>query len=50
MIDHGRKSPTVEGFQAHVGSLRATSKGWLKLKSTNPFDHPIIEPNYMSTG
>jgi len=49
VIDHGRKSPTVEGFQVHVGSLRATSKGSLKLKSANPFDHPIIDPNYLAT-
>lgn len=34
----------------HVGSLRATSKGSLKLKSANPFDHPIIDPNYLATG
>ena len=32
-----------------MGTLRATSRGYLKLKSTDPFDHPIIEPNYLST-
>jgi len=37
-------------LQVHVGPLRSTSVGWLKLKSTDPNDHPIIEPNYMSAG
>jgi len=50
VIDHGRQSSKLEAFQVHVGSLRATSRGWLKLKSNNPKDHPIIEPNYLSTG
>lgn len=30
--------------------MRSTSVGWLKLKSTNPLDHPILQPNYLSTG
>lgn len=30
--------------------MRATSVGWLKLRSTNPRDHPVIHPNYLSTG
>ncbi|CAK8690528.1 unnamed protein product [Clavelina lepadiformis] len=49
VIDHGRKAPEYQAFQAHVGTLRATSKGWLKIKSRNPAEHPIIEPNYLDT-
>ncbi|XP_078065751.1 choline dehydrogenase, mitochondrial isoform X2 [Mustelus asterias] len=49
VIDHGRVSPNLEAFQVHVGPMRPTSVGWLKLKSANPKDHPIIEPNYLST-
>ena len=49
MIDHGRKAPYLEAFQVHVGPMRPTSRGWLKLKSKNPKDHPIIQPNYLST-
>ncbi|XP_078468273.1 choline dehydrogenase, mitochondrial isoform X2 [Lampetra planeri] len=49
VIDHGRVDPTMEAFQAHVGSLRPTSVGWLKLRSTNPTDPPVIQPNYLST-
>jgi choline dehydrogenase len=33
----------------HAGSVRSQSKGFVKLKSANPHDHPIIDFNYMST-
>ncbi|CAI9549445.1 unnamed protein product [Staurois parvus] len=49
VIDHGRVSPKIEAYQVHVGTMRATSVGWLKLRSTDPRDHPIINPNYLST-
>lgn len=37
-------------MQVHVGPMRSTSVGWLKLKSRNPLDHPLIDPKYLSTG
>lgn len=49
VIDHGRVNPEYHAFQAHVGTMRETSRGWMKLKSKNPQDHPIIEPNLLST-
>ncbi|CAH2313143.1 choline dehydrogenase, mitochondrial [Pelobates cultripes] len=49
VIDHGRVSPKVEAYQVHAGTMRATSVGWLKLRSSDPMDHPIINPNYLST-
>ncbi|XP_075039344.1 choline dehydrogenase, mitochondrial [Mixophyes fleayi] len=49
VIDHGRVSPKVEAYQVHVGTMRGTSVGWLKLRSADPQVHPIINPNYLST-
>uniref|UniRef100_A0AAQ4PRS5 Choline dehydrogenase n=1 Tax=Gasterosteus aculeatus aculeatus TaxID=481459 RepID=A0AAQ4PRS5_GASAC len=49
VIDHGRVASKIEAYQVHVGPMRSTSKGWLKLKSANPLDHPILQPNYLST-
>jgi choline dehydrogenase len=36
------------GFQAHVGPMRSRSQGWVRLKSSQPFDPPRIFFNYMS--
>ena len=49
VIDHGRVRPDCHGFQAHVGPMRPTSAGWLKLKSADPRTHPLIQPNYLAT-
>jgi choline dehydrogenase len=39
---------TEHGFQAHVGPMRSKSRGWVRLKSTDPREHPAILFNYMS--
>ncbi|XP_040572547.1 choline dehydrogenase, mitochondrial [Lepeophtheirus salmonis] len=49
VIDHGRQSPKIEAYQVHVGPMRSSSRGWIQLKSKDPRDHPIIQPNYLST-
>ena len=36
------------GIMIHVKLLHAKSKGFIKLKSANPFEHPIIDPRYLT--
>ena len=36
------------GFQAHVGPMRSKSRGWVRLKSPDPAESPMIQFNYMS--
>ena len=50
VIDHGRKAPSEEAFQVHVGPMRPTSVGQIKLKNADPNAYPIIDPNYLATG
>ena len=48
-VRYDGKSPNnSHGFQAHVGPIRSQSKGWVKLRSADPNDHPKIRFNYMS--
>jgi choline dehydrogenase len=47
--DHGRVASTCHAFQVHVGPMRATSVGELRLKSADPGEHPLLQPNYLST-
>jgi choline dehydrogenase len=49
IIDHGQKMGTCHAFQAHVGTLRETSRGQLTLRSRSPEDPPVIDPNYLDT-
>ncbi|WP_367607819.1 choline dehydrogenase [Legionella sp. W05-934-2] len=49
VIDHGRQSVNEEAYQVHVGPMRPTSHGYIRLKSSNPFMHPLIQPNYLQT-
>jgi len=36
------------GFQAHVGPMRSKSRGYVRLASTDPNEHPRIKFNYLS--
>jgi choline dehydrogenase len=38
----------VPGFQAHAGTMRSKSKGWVRLASPDAKAHPKIFFNYMS--
>lgn len=45
----GKSAAPGHGFQAHVGPMRPTSRGNVKLRDANPQTPPIIRFNYMST-
>ncbi len=48
-IRYDGKAPSKgHGFQLHVGPMRSKSRGFVKLKSINPFEAPLIKFNYMS--
>jgi choline dehydrogenase len=49
VIDHGRVAPDHEGYQAHAGTMRATSRGRLWLDSADPARPPRIDPDCLST-
>ncbi len=36
------------GFLNCISQLRPKSRGWIKIKSTDPFEAPSIMPNYLS--
>lgn len=44
----GKGLASEHGFQAHIGSMRSKSRGWVRLKSANPREYPRIFFNYMS--
>ena len=37
------------GYQVHVGPMYSNSKGSIKIKSTDPRQHPALKFNYLST-
>ena len=43
----GSSHQDSHGFQAHVGPMRPTSSGWVKLRSDDPKQPPRILFNYM---
>lgn len=48
MLDHARVKADRDGFTIHACQLRPESRGTVKLASTNPFDEPLIDPNYLA--
>jgi choline dehydrogenase-like flavoprotein len=46
VIDHGRQRVRGHGITINTCNLRPHSIGSVKLKSPNPLDHPLIDPNF----
>src|SRR5215472_16676775 len=47
MYAHTRKKADRHGFMAHVCQLRPESRGYISLRSSDPLDAPVIQPNYL---
>ena len=48
IIDHGRTSVWGHGMSCHTCLLRPKSTGEVTLKSSDPFDDPLIDPKFLS--
>jgi choline dehydrogenase len=48
-LDGWAPSGKRNGFCMGVGTLRATSRGQLTLRTSDPRDEPLIDPNYLAT-
>lgn len=44
----GQSLARCHGFQAHVGTKRSKSRGWVRLRSAEPEDLPRVRFNYMT--
>ena len=40
--------PKTDGYTILPSQVRPTSRGYVDLRNTNPFDPPVIDPNYLS--
>ena len=47
MRDHGRLKSDRHGFTVHVCQLRPESRGYVGLRSADPADPALIQPNYL---
>ena len=45
----GSKPASEHGYQVHIGPMYSDVRGDLKIRSTDPFEHPAIRFNYLST-
>ena len=45
----GSKVGAEHGYQVHIGPMYSDVRGWLKIRSTDPFEHPAMQFNYLST-
>ena len=49
VINHGLINPPSHGFQLHASLNRPKSRGFIKLRSSNPYDPPKIQFNYLES-
>jgi choline dehydrogenase len=45
----GSRPASEHGYQVHIGPMYSDCRGTLKIKSTDPFQHPALRFNYLST-
>ncbi|MDQ6935875.1 MAG: GMC oxidoreductase, partial [Actinomycetota bacterium] len=41
--------PGAHGYQVHIGPMYADTRGWVRIRSTDPKVHPSMQFNYLST-
>ena len=47
LLNHGLTQPESHGFTFGPTLLRPQSRGSITLRSNNPFESPVIQPNYL---
>lgn len=45
----GSSPNTDHGYQVHIGPMYSDARGDVRIKSKNPFQHPALRFNYLST-
>ncbi|MDO9457574.1 choline dehydrogenase [Nocardioides sp.] len=45
----GSQPAADHGYQVHIGPMYSDVRGTIKLKSRDPFEHPALQFNYLST-
>ena len=48
VVDHGRTRMKKNGYSLHVCTLRPESRGTIRLRSSDPKEHPLIDANYLA--
>jgi choline dehydrogenase len=49
-IRYDGTSPTKgHGYQVHIGPMYADTRGWVRIRSRDPRQHPSMQFNYLST-
>jgi choline dehydrogenase len=47
-LDQGLTTPTQHGFTGAAAGLKPESRGSIRVRSNNPLEPPVIQPNYFS--